>query len=222
MGKNSKPISPTPEVIPEGSHAWQEYTIRREMPDGRVVDSDPMSEGSAMMARSFAIFARPPAARVVVRRRRVSTFASPWEDVAVAENDDGSPAPAEDVQALDATDGRTAEDLPVLSADGNLDDLPGFPFAMWWVPVDADGKEIIARRPYRPGVAFVVGKYADQIVAMGFAEAEHKPLFLTVPVDAAVTPGDRISVAGPASGGQVPVQVDPPHEPDDPEVPDAG
>lgn len=235
MGKNDRPISPAPDVIPEGSHAWQEYTVRRVMPDGRVIDSDPMSEGSAMTARSFAIFVRPPAARVVVRRRRVSTFASPWEEVEVAEGDDGSPAPAVDVRALDATDVRTAEDLagpeqhahtlgvacPVGGCRWPMGDVveqtlmadleAAGPLVQWWVPVDDEMKEIIKRRPFQNGSSFVVGQYAGRIAAMGFAETANGPLMLTVPLAGAVTPGDRISVVGPA--GQM--KVSPPHDPHD-------
>lgn len=107
MGKKNGFVSPAPPVIAEGSSAWHEYTVRRVMPDGRVVDSETMTEGAASMAATFSQFAVPPGSVVSVRRRLVSVVASAWEDVAAGED---GPTIAE---ALVAGEARTAEDLPM-------------------------------------------------------------------------------------------------------------
>lgn len=90
-----------------------------------------------------------------------------------------------------------------------LNEAP-MPVARFWTVVDVNGNELRPRerRAYLPGAEWVVYVEADRVHALAFSETASSPIFLTVPVGRAVKRGDRITIAGPASGGEFPVNVD--------------
>lgn len=78
MGKD-KPIPPAPVVIPAGSTQWEEFIVRRTLPDGRIIDSEPMmlpvATAAAMMAPFLAL---PQGSTIEVLYREVTSHATAW------------------------------------------------------------------------------------------------------------------------------------------------
>lgn len=233
-------VAPAPPVIAEGSSGWDEYVVRRTFPDGRIVDSVPMQRASAAMAVQLWPFTVPvgvPVA-VTVRHRRVEVVATSWADVdrdALVEPVDARTAEDLPAARTDADPTRDVSDAaararaerdrvsddevhahtlgmpcPVGGCRWPADEQFAVPEVHWWVALDRHGDEVSGWEPYEHGAEWTVGEESPALHSLGFAAVRGGPVLVTTPVGRAVRKGDVISIAGPASGGQVPLRIESP------------
>src|SRR5262245_15301885 len=72
---------PAPLMVPAGATQWEEYVLRRILPDGRIIDGEPTRVEVAQFGIQLAAMAVPPGSRVMVLRREVTTHATDWAEV---------------------------------------------------------------------------------------------------------------------------------------------
>jgi hypothetical protein len=72
---------PAPVMVSPGTSAWEEFTVRRILPDGRIVDSEPMREPAATWSLRLQSLAYPAGTEVQVLHRQVTAHATDWAPV---------------------------------------------------------------------------------------------------------------------------------------------
>lgn len=118
---------PAPVMVMPGTSTWEEYTIRRILADGRIVDSEPMRSGSAAWSLGLQQLAYPAGTTVQVRWRQITAHATDWDEVDPADLSVlGPKGPfADTIAALDRMVLGTPEDEPEQAPALPSDLLPG-------------------------------------------------------------------------------------------------
>lgn len=85
--------------VPEGEQTYTERLVRTRYPDGTIVDGEPcvVGEGTTprwalgQLAAAMDRPLLPPGATTRILTRKVTTYATPWVEVAEAEPEVGEP-----------------------------------------------------------------------------------------------------------------------------------